>query len=119
MYSGQKYTQHYWGTKQYRELPFSFHIAGSMKYYANVSEALQIGERQTFKADPDNKYDGNAIKIENSKGELCGYVPSNDISTVSKYISRQECFLEVTKKNEHYITVVLHDLNSKFSGSFL
>ena len=112
MYTGQQY----FGTQKYRDLPISFYIAGSMKYYNDVCNALNIGERLTFQNDPDNKFDPNAIKIENSRSELCGYVPSNVCPTVSKYVSRQECFLEVTQKNENYIAVVLHDFNSKYAG---
>lgn len=114
MYQGQKYQQHYWGSKQYRDLPLTFHIAGAV-HYLNVLDELSIGSTLKVENEPTNEYDSNALRITTDDKRLCGYVPKAHISTVKKYIDSDTYFLTLIGKNEKYVLVELNDLTSKYS----
>lgn len=114
MYQGQKYQQHYWGNKQYRELPLTFHIAGA-HHYLDVIKEVSIGSVLKVDHEPTNEYDSNALRIITCDECLCGYVPKSYISTVQKYTNNDKYFLTVVSKNEKYVIVELNDLTSKYS----
>jgi hypothetical protein len=108
-YTGQKYAQHYYHNKNYRDVPLSFHIAGA-SFYDNSE--LSVGNKLVLQPDENNKYDTNAIAISTQDNKLCGYVPKKYIEIVHKYLD--DYFLHVEKIENNYIIVVLNDRKSFF-----
>ena len=43
-----------------------------------ISEELKKGDALTLKREPKNRFDENAIRVENEKGQKIGYVPEKD-----------------------------------------
>jgi hypothetical protein len=54
----------------------SFKIAG-VSHYKKVCELIKIDDNLKMVHDSKNEFDKNAIKILNSKDEICGYVPKS------------------------------------------
>lgn len=52
-----------------------YKVSGA-SFHQDLISALQIGERVHLVPDPENEYDGNAIKVQNEAGELLGWIPS-------------------------------------------
>lgn len=59
----------------------SFSVAG-VSFYRSVVDHVKLGDYLDMKAEPDNKYDKNAIAILKN-GETCGYVPKQ-LNTIFK-----------------------------------
>lgn len=59
---------------------FDTHIAGTayVEGIEELAENLTINERLNFVREENNKYDLQAIKIQNSQGNKLGYVPQVD-----------------------------------------
>ena len=55
-------------------IPQIFKVNG-VSFHKEVVDNLKVQEELKFEKEPNNKYDKNAIKILNSKGEMIGYVP--------------------------------------------
>ena len=55
-------------------IPEIFKVSG-VSFYRTVVDNLKENEQIFLEKDPKNKYDTNAIKIVNSKGKMCGFVP--------------------------------------------
>lgn len=63
----------------------TFHIAGFTYYDGiDVYRKLKIGEALILKAEPDNKFDPNAIAIY-YKTTMLGYVPAEQNELISKF----------------------------------
>jgi hypothetical protein len=60
--------------KQKVGIPEIFKVSG-VSFHRTVVDNLKENEQIFLEKDPKNKYDTNAIKIVNSKGEMCGFVP--------------------------------------------
>ena len=43
-----------------------------------IIEGLKNGDTLTLKREPKNRFDENAIRVENDKGQKIGYVPEKD-----------------------------------------
>ncbi len=59
---------------------FDSFIAGTT-HIENIKElasTIRIGDHLQFYREPDNLYDPQAIKIENSSGDKLGYIPRQD-----------------------------------------
>jgi len=65
----------------------TFHIAG-FTYYSGVEvfEHLRIGAELFFKAEPDNRFDPNAVAIY-YENEKLGYVPSAENEMLRKFLN--------------------------------
>ena len=65
----------------------SFHIAG-FTYYdgVDVFENLKIGTPLLLKAEPENRYDPNAVAIYFQKNKL-GFVPRTENEALSKFLN--------------------------------
>lgn len=55
-------------------IPEIFKVSG-VSFCKDIVDSLKEDELLFLEKDPENKYDTNAIKIINSKGEMCGFVP--------------------------------------------
>jgi hypothetical protein len=80
-----------------------FHIAG-IEYRGNLDNYLGefVG---TFKAEPTNKYDPNAIKILAPDGHHVGYVPKDMTAEVRKVTNLPcPCFFYIGKRNGIYFS---------------
>lgn len=102
-YFGQKYAVHYYGSKNNREIPLHFYIAGT-KYNKENVKLLTIGSRLQLKPEPTNPYNPEAIAIYYNDC-LCGYVPNKFIDDVKKHLDdyiMQTCEI---KEYEDYLTV--------------
>ena len=64
-----------------------FHIAG-FTYYdgVDVFEKLKIGKELLLKAEPENRYDPNAVEIYFQKNKL-GYVTRDENELLSKFLN--------------------------------
>jgi len=65
----------------------TFHIAGFTYYNGvDVFENLKIGEELSLKAEPENRYDPNAVAIY-YKEEKLGFVPKDENELLSKFLN--------------------------------
>ena len=80
-------------TDEKREAMFKreFYIAGVQYHQMQaVLNLLQVGDTFVLTAEPTNKYDPNAVRIEDHRAEgvtMCGYVPKKFSSEVSAMIT--------------------------------
>ena len=56
------------------KIPKTFKVSGVSFCQTNINN-LNEEDILQMELEPTNKYDSNAIKILNSSGEMCGYVP--------------------------------------------
>lgn len=94
-------------------IPQIFKVSG-VSFYQDIVNSLKEDEQVFLEKDPENKYDSNAIKLINSKGEMFGFIPK-------KYkIGTEEIILNklVLKKYNKLTTkfkVMVHSIN-KWEG---
>jgi SWI/SNF-related matrix-associated actin-dependent regulator of chromatin subfamily A3 len=60
-----------------------------VRFYNGYASA---GERVFLRREPTNKYDPNAIKVENVMGAQIGHIPRNVAADLAKYMVKLECF---------------------------
>lgn len=100
-----------------------FHIAGVRHYFGcesgDCSNALhlEVGDELKLELFPENRYDSNAIKINDKKGNHIGYLPRYYSENMTKLLKRGSGYkctvLEVNKeKNCHECIKVRLELNS-------
>ena len=60
-------------------LLFDSYVAGT-SYIKDetIFDELKVGDKLTLKREPDNRFDGNAIQVLDSKKRKLGYIPEKD-----------------------------------------
>ena len=88
------------------QIPTIFKPTG-VSFCQNVINNLSKDDILTLVLDPDNKFDQYAIKITNSEGLMCGFVPRK--MTIKKS-DKSECEIELNK--------LLHEKFTRISKKF-
>lgn len=68
-----------------RPFQYIFDVAGR-RHYIESTPSPQKGDRVTFRAEPNNQYDPNAIAIVNSDGNHFGYVNTCQAEVVGQWL---------------------------------
>ena len=83
----------------------SFHISG-FTYYEGplLMKKLKLGKKLILKAEPENRYDENAVAVY-YKNKKIGYVPKEKNYSMSKFLNQGHnpfyALIQQVNKNEH------------------
>ena len=89
-------------------IPTIFKVSG-VSFHREVIDSLKRGEELRMEKDPENKYDSNAIKIINSKNEMCGFVPKKYELGGEEFILNQRVIKKFEKLTTKY-KLLVHSL---------
>ena len=89
-------------------IPEIFKVSG-VSFHRTVVDNLKENEQIFLEKDPKNKYDTNAIKIINSKGEMCGFVPKK-YSIKQNEIILNELILKKYEKLTTKFKLIVHSV---------
>jgi hypothetical protein len=84
------------------------HVAGTLHVDDVVCKCrgLKAGDELRLVREPENRIDGNAIRVETSEGAKIGYVPRKDNPVFARLMDAGKCLFARLRKKEllrHYL----------------